>query len=188
MRIPILDDVAAAFSTIVLAIARRTTSSAVLGLTLVAVLTAGSLYASWKLLPKLEYLPEGNNNFVFGVILPPPGYNLATSEGIALKVEDAVRDLWASETGPEDSPEGKPKFDNFFFVATETRSFIGGSSVDPSRAAELIPVMRTPIFTEPGTFGFINQRSIFGRGIGGGRAVDLDILGDDLDPSIQMAR
>ncbi|RCL78517.1 MAG: AcrB/AcrD/AcrF family protein [SAR116 cluster bacterium] len=188
MRIPILDDVAAAFSTIVLAIARRTTSSAVLGLTLVAVLTAGSLYASWKLLPKLEYLPEGNNNFVFGVILPPPGYNLATSEGIALKVEDAVRDLWASETGPEDSPEGKPKFDNFFFVATETRSFIGGSSVDPSRAAELIPVMRTPIFTEPGTFGFINQRSIFGRGIGGGRAVDLDILGDDLEDILPVAQ
>lgn len=188
MRIPILDDVAAAFSTIVLAIARRTTSSAVLGLTLVAVLTAGSLYASWKLLPKLEYLPEGNNNFVFGVILPPPGYNLATSEGIALKVEDAVRDLWASETGPEDSPEGKPKFDNFFFVATESRSFIGGSSVDPSRAAELIPVMRTPIFTEPGTFGFINQRSIFGRGIGGGRAVDLDILGDDLEDILPVAQ
>ncbi len=188
MRIPILDDVAAAFSTIVLAIARRTTSSAVLGLTLVAVLTAGSLYASWKLLPKLEYLPEGNNNFVFGVILPPPGYNLATSEGIALKVEDAVRDLWASETGPEDSPEGKPKFDNFFFVATETRSFIGGSSVDPSRAAELIPVMRTPIFGEPGTFGFINQRSIFGRGIGGGRAVDLDILGDDLEDILPVAQ
>ncbi|HCJ62498.1 MAG TPA: AcrB/AcrD/AcrF family protein, partial [Alphaproteobacteria bacterium] len=66
--------------------------------------------------------------------------------------------------------------------------FIGGSSVDPSRAAELIPVMRTPIFTEPGTFGFINQRSIFGRGIGGGRAVDLDILGDDLEDILPVAQ
>ncbi len=188
IRIPILDHLAGAFASLVLAIARRTTSSAMLGLSLVALLTAGSLYASWQLLPKLEYLPEGNNNFVFGVILPPPGYNLETSEGIALKVEDAVRDLWASESGPEDSPEGKPKFDNFFFVATETRSFIGGSAVKPERAAELIPVMRTPIFSEPGTFGFINQRSIFGRGIGGGRAVDLDILGDDLEQILPVAQ
>ena len=26
--------------------------------------------------PKLNYLPEGNRNLVFGVIIPPPGINI----------------------------------------------------------------------------------------------------------------
>ncbi len=29
--------------------------------------------ATWLLLPKVEYLPEGNRNLVFGILLPPPG-------------------------------------------------------------------------------------------------------------------
>ena len=28
------------------------------------------------LMPKVEYLPEGNRNLVFGILLPPPGYNI----------------------------------------------------------------------------------------------------------------
>ena len=27
-------------------------------------------------MPKTEYLPVGNQNFVFGMMLPPPGYSL----------------------------------------------------------------------------------------------------------------
>lgn len=187
-RLPFIDDIASLFSKTVLGLARRTTGSMVLGLTLVAVMTMGAVFVSWKFLPKLEYLPEGNNNFVFGVILPPPGYNLNTSQSIASRVESQVEDLWASKTGPEDSPEGLPKFDNFFFVARQELSFIGGSSLKPERAGELIPIMRKPIFSEPGTFGFINQRSIFGRGIGGGRSIDVDVMGDDLNVILPVAQ
>ena len=43
------------------------------------------------------------------------------------------------------------------------------------------------MFREPGTFGFITQPSIFGRGIGGGRKIDLDIAGPDLDVVLQVA-
>ena len=39
------------------------------------------------MLPKLEYLPEGNRNLIFGIMLPPPGYNLATLTEIAERVE-----------------------------------------------------------------------------------------------------
>lgn len=37
---------------------------------------AASVAATWFLIPKVEYLPEGNRNLVFGILLPPPGYNL----------------------------------------------------------------------------------------------------------------
>ena len=41
---------------------------------LVMVLTAVAL--TWLLRPKVEYLPTGNRNLVFGMLMPPPGYNI----------------------------------------------------------------------------------------------------------------
>ena len=66
-------------------------------------------------------------------------------------------------------------------------SFLGATSIESDRVAELIPVMTAPMFTEPGTFGFMTQPSIFGRGIGGGRLINLDILGNSLEEILEVA-
>ena len=92
-----------------------------------------------------------------------------------------MRPLWTTESGPESAPDEPPKIRHFFFVATRSRTFLGAAAEQPTRAGELIPVLRKPVFREPGTFGFITQPSIFGRGIGGGRSVNLDISGPDLE-------
>jgi HAE1 family hydrophobic/amphiphilic exporter-1 len=44
------------------------------------------------------------------------------------------------------------------------------------------------VFQEPGTFGFINQPSIFGRGTGGGRKIELDIKGNSLEEILGVAQ
>jgi len=142
---------------------------------------------SWTMLPQLEYLPEGNRNLVFGRIMPPPGYNLETTTKTAQEVENAVRHLWASETGPESEPGQPPKMADFFFVASSRFTFVGARAVEPSRVSELIDVIRDPIFREPGTFGFITQPSLFGRGIGSGRSIDVDISGPDLEQVLAIA-
>jgi hydrophobic/amphiphilic exporter-1 (mainly G- bacteria), HAE1 family len=41
----------------------------------------------WILMPQTEYLPEGNREILFGILLPPPGYNLEELENIARIVE-----------------------------------------------------------------------------------------------------
>ena len=69
------------------------------------------------MLPKLEYLPEGNRNLIFGIMLPPPGYNLETLTEIAERVEVRVKNLWASETGPEAAEGQPPKIRNYFYVS-----------------------------------------------------------------------
>ena len=208
--------------------------------------------ATWRFLPKLEYLPEGNRNLVFGMILPPPGYNLETTTGIARDVENAIRPHWTSKHGaggagdagfarpakgdapaagrpgdarpasapPREASAGAgagagparpgssspgpgagsfgrrpgadrpppPGIENFFFVATPSRTFVGATSAEPERAGELIPVLSGPVFREPGTFGFVTQPSLFGRTIGGGKRVDLDIKGPELEPILEVAR
>jgi len=65
-------------------------------------LTALSIVASWKLAPPSSYLPTGNRNFVFGILLPPPGYSLQEFDHIGAVIEGQVRPYWQCELG---SPE-----------------------------------------------------------------------------------
>jgi HAE1 family hydrophobic/amphiphilic exporter-1 len=186
-RIPVIDDLARWCTNSAVAFTHAVVKSKTLAITVIVFLCGSTILFSTLFLPKLEYLPEGNRNLIFGLLLPPPGYNLATATSIAKEVEAAVRPLWASETGPESEPGQPPKIKNFFFVARSSTTFVAASSVDPSRVAELIPVLRKPVFKEPGTFGFITQPSLFGRTIGGARSVDVDISGPDLEQVLEIA-
>ena len=160
----------------------RTKAMGVVGAVIVG---AGAI--TWLMLPKLEYLPEGNRNLLFGRIMPPPGYNLETTAKTAEEIEAAVQHLWASRTGPESKPGEPPKMEDFFFVASPRFTFVGARAVEPERIDELIPIMQKPIFKEPGTFGFITKPSLFGRGIGSGRSIDIDISGPDLEVVLGVA-
>ena len=186
-RLPVIDGLAERFVRAVLGYTRLVVRSKFVALGSVAAIIGLAALATIVFLPKLDYLPEGNQNFVFGVVLPPPGYNLDTTTAIAHDVEAAVRPYWMSETGPEEAPDGTPKMENFFFVALPTMVFVGGSAVEPDRAGELVPVLRAPVFNEPGSYGFVQQTSLFDRGIGGGRTIDLDVSGPDLGVILSVA-
>ncbi|MBL4615424.1 MAG: efflux RND transporter permease subunit [Magnetovibrio sp.] len=182
-----VDVLAAKFTNFIVTFTRMVAHDRVKAFLVVMVLLIGGGAATWSMAPQKEYLPTGNRNLVFGFILPPPGYNLETTTKTAQEIEDAVRHLWVSETGPESLPGEPPKIQDFFFVARPTSTIVGARAVDSSRIAELIPVLREPVFKEPGTFGFIRQPSLFGRGIGGGRNIELNISGPDLEQVLAIA-
>jgi len=188
ITLPIVDGVAHGFSRALLSYTKVITKSRFASLLVVIGLVLGTGTASYLFLPKMEYLPEGNRNLIFGVMLPPPGYNLDTMNSIATKIEDSVRPLWASVTGPTADPGEPPKIGNFFFVAFPNMAFFGAGAVDRTRVAELIPVLTRTLYDEPGTFGFFNQPSLFSRDIGGARTVALDISGPDLEAVITVAQ
>ena len=188
ITLPIVDGVASGFSRALLSYTKVITKSRFASLLVVIGLVLGTGTASYLFLPKMEYLPEGNRNLIFGVMLPPPGYNLDTMNSIATKIEDSVRPLWASVTGPTADPGEPPKIGNFFFVAFPNMAFFGAGAVDRTRVAELIPVLTRTLYDEPGTFGFFNQPSLFSRDIGGARTVALDISGPDLEAVITVAQ
>lgn len=181
-----IDHLGRGFRNLVMAYVRMTVRVRTIGIIMVTLIAGGAAVASWAFLPRLEYLPEGNRNLVFGLIIPPPGYNLETTETIAQRIEDVAQPLW--EVAPETQTEdGMPAIDSFFFVATPGNSFVGAATVDSQRAGELIPILSRPIFAEPGTFGFMTQPSLFGRGVGGGRAIELNISGQDLNEILAVA-
>lgn len=141
---------------------------------------------TFTFLPKLDYLPDGNRNFVIGRIQFPPGYNLDSTYRIAEQIETAVKPLWASD-GKKKTENGLPEISSFFFIAQRNYAFIGASSKELNRAGELVPILRESIFQEPGTRGIVNQSSIFNRRIGGARVINVDIAGEDLEEILGVA-
>ena len=143
---------------------------------------------TYSFLPKLDYLPGDSRNLIFGFILPPPGYNLDTMAGIAEKVEDGVRHLWADDPEKTVDENGDPTVKRFFFAAFRANAIAGAAAMDGSKVRQLVPVMQRAALGEPGTFGFFRQRSIFGRGVGGSRSIDVDISGGDLEDIVGVAQ
>ncbi len=187
LPLPGLDHLARLFMGAMLLFTRGVIRSRSFAIFVVILVCGAASAATWHFLPKLDYLPTGNRNLLIGYILPPPGYNLQTTTAIAKRLEAGVRKHWASETGDKSKPGEPPKIRNFFYVAFRANTIVGASSVEPSRVAELIPVLRRPIFDEPGTYAFISQRSLFGR-LSSSRVIDLNIAGGDLEEVMSVAQ
>jgi len=187
-KLPGIDHFARGFHGTVMALTRLVVRSRAAALAAVVIVVGVGGAITTTFLPKIDYLPDGNRNLVFGFVLPPPGYNLDTMTDIAGLVEDATRPLWDYEESRTEDEEGRPTISRFFFAAFRANAIAGAAAVDPSRAGELVPIMRRSVFAEPGTFGFFRQTSLFGRGVGGTRSVDLDISGGDLEAIVGVAQ
>ena len=147
-----------------------------------------SIIGIFFLKPKLEYLPEGNKNLVFGILIPPPGYNLDTTSEIAKNIENQIKPYFILEEGGDSTAIDYPRISNFFYVSTSTRIFIGASTEDPNNVKKIIPLMEKLAFQESGTLGFINQPSIFGRTGGGSRQIDVNFSGNNLNDILDVTK
>ena len=165
------------------------TGSTLRRLAVVATLTTASLGLSYWLMPKTEYLPVGNNNFIFAILLPPPGLNLEEVASLHTVIDKEMGSLWEAPTDAldaKDLPGGGIR--NFFFVALRDRAFMGARSNDPLRVRDLIPVFQRAGSKIPGSILVATQSSIFQRGLGEGRNIDIEITGPELERLMELGR
>ena len=187
-RIPIIDDFAEWFVDNTLRLIRMIICSKPIAASVVVFLCGLAAAATFLFLPALDYLPDGNRNFVIARLKPPPGYNLETTTKLAQQIEGEIRSYWSKENDKKSKPGDPPKIDAYFFVAQRDMVLIGASSQDLTRASELVPILEKPVFKEPGMRGWVAQSSLFGRRIGGARVINLDFSGPDLDALLAIAR
>jgi len=155
----------------------------------VAGMTGGALLLTWALFPQTEYLPSGNQNLMFGIILPPPGYNIEQTSEIRHLYSRELRHLW--EADPEDPATAKMPgggIQDFFYVALPNQAFMGGSANDQLRVRELTPEFFKANVQIPGSFAFTTQFSIFQGAADEGRAIDVEITGPDLMELIRLGQ
>jgi HAE1 family hydrophobic/amphiphilic exporter-1 len=187
-KVFLFDQIGHGFRSGVVSMTRWVVSSRTSAISLVGALTAGTIALTWWLLPPLEYLPEGNRNLVISMIQPPAGYNLKTMMEMANRVEDDVLPRVAQDGTSIAPADEDPYLKYFFFVVWRQQVFLGGRGTDPARAKDLIPILEGPVSKEPSTFVYSWQPSIFGRGIGGSRSVDMDISGIHLEDIFEAAQ
>ncbi|MAI14069.1 MAG: acriflavin resistance protein [Rhodospirillaceae bacterium] len=187
-RINFIDHSASMFVRYVLNFTRAVTSNRVMAASAVISVLLVSGVITTLLLPKLDYLPDGNRNLIIGYVMPPSGYNLKTMTEIATKSEKATEPLWDIEEKDKKISVDQPSIQRFFFAAFRANAIIGAVATDPSRIDDLIPILERSLYSEPKTFAIMRKRSIFGRGIGGSRSIDLDVSGGNLEEIIAIAQ
>ncbi len=154
-------------------------------LAVVIFFTVATLGLSVVLAPKAEYLPDGNQNFVFGFILPPPGYSLEEVSKYNEIYERELSYLWTTPLEEAaDLPGGG--IEGVWFIASPGAVFMGAAARDETRAGELLPEFNRVNATLPGAFGRTTQWSLFSQGVSGGRSIDVDLSGPDLGRLIAL--
>ena len=161
----------------------RISGSTATRLLVIAVLISASLLAAWTLLPKTEYLPTGNRNLIFAILLPPPGYNLDELIQVGQQVENAIL---PGRSGPAaDGDSDGPEVERMFYVAFGRSAFMGVVAKDENRVRELVPMIQGPLFAVPGLIPIVRQSGLFQRG-GSSRAIDIEITGPDLERLVAL--
>jgi len=156
-------------------------------LTVIVVLTFTPIVLAYLLMPKAEYLPTGNTNLVFAILLPPPGYNHQEVANMREAMEPVLAPLWQHPAGSAEArkqPGGG--VNSFWYVGWGRQVFMGTASNDPERVRELIPVVQQAIGRIPGVFGIVSQASLFQRGAAQGRSIDIEITGPELEQLIAV--
>ncbi|UCD76849.1 MAG: efflux RND transporter permease subunit [Phycisphaerales bacterium] len=182
--------------------------SVLIRLGVVGVLTAGAIVGTLMLMPPSDYLPKGNRNFVFGMVIPPPGYNIDQMSEIGRRIEQTVRPFWEASDLADDraayagaveqlpemptfdmttmspgAPVVPPTIHDYFLVSFQGLMFHGGICDEPQRAVDMMPLwdQSTRADVLPGVLAFSFQIPLFQLGGITGSAVKLQLVGTDLD-------
>jgi len=147
----------------------------------VLLLTALSALSAWVLIPKMEYLPQGNRNLVISLLIPPPGLSYEEKRNIGRQFFDAARDLMGRDHN------GLPGIKNLFYVGADRVDIAGATSIHIQRAGELVPFFMQKINSIPGMFGVSMQAGIFQSRLGRGRTVEVDVVGNDMNRLVAAA-
>jgi multidrug efflux pump subunit AcrB len=165
---------------LLVSVARRVT------LIIGALLTACSIILFMT--PAAEYLPEGEEAKVFGLMFAPPGYNIDTMRQVYREVDAQFSPYFGAD--PEDYSSGKSDVPaiggNVSFVNTN-QVFYLVEAKDRAHANDLVDTVSEKIGEVPGLLAFANRGSIFSGNSGGTRSINVDISAPDLPTLFQAS-
>lgn len=145
--------------------------------------------AAWKMLPKTEYLPEGDQNVIIGMMIPPQGYNIQEMHRIGNELEEVYRPYWEAMPGsPEEAKLKGPAVRNFLFIGSRGRLFTVVKAKDPERAKDIIPLLKEELQKVPGMIAVTRQLSLLSSAFRGSRGIEINIMGPNLEKLTEMTQ
>lgn len=159
----------------------RATDTAKLRRAWIVGLFAGATILTWIMLPPADYLPKGNQGWVFAFILSPPGQSVGTAR------EEFV-DVVAERLAPYLEEDSEYPIDAYFAGMFGSFGFFGSSMVDRDDVSEFLPKLNFEILAGfPDTMAFADTWGIFQR-LTGGSGIDMNIQSRDMEAMLMAAR
>ncbi len=138
-------------------------------------LGAFSALIIFALFPKLDYLPQGNKNLIFNILITPPGFSYEERYEIGSYLMKKVEPYINKDVGDT------PGLNRAFYISSGSFTLFGGTSMHEERAKELIPMFAPIVNSIPSIFGISIQSGVFEDGVGEGNSVDIDISGEKIE-------
>lgn len=129
--------------------------------------------------PKMEYLPTGNRNLIINILIPPPGLSYEERMDIGRYIYDRL-DPFIDQEHVGDLPG----IASTFYVGAPQIMLFGVISTQEQEARKLIDPLMGIIHSIPGMYGVSLQAGIFEDRIGGGRSIDVDLTGAEIEKLI----
>ena len=137
-----------------------------------AVFSGGIIFL---LFPKVDYLPQGNKNLVFNILIVPPGFSYKERYEMGAYLMKKIEPHINKDVGD------LPGVNRAFFVSFGDFNLFGGTSIHEDRGKDLIPLFRPIVNSLPSVFGISIQSGVFEDGVGEGNSVNIDISGEKIE-------
>ncbi|WP_072681212.1 efflux RND transporter permease subunit [Arcobacter sp. LA11] len=141
-------------------------------ITLLASISVGIIV---QLEPKRDYLPQGNKNLIFNILITPPGLSYQERYDMGAYLMKEVEPYVNKDVGDI------PGLNRVFFVSFGDFNLFGGTSMHEDRAKETIPMFRPIVNSLPSVIGIPLQSGVFEDGIGEGNTVNVDISSEKME-------
>ena len=138
--------------------------------------TVAAILIVMVLLPPAEYLPQGNQNYILNLLIPPPGASVEKRKQIGDFIYRETADYFK-----EDGKDGVPMLKYLWYMATDKLNVFGAISTHDTLGKQMIPLFQRITQSIPDMFGVCFQVGIFNHRIGCSRAVDVSISGEEMD-------
>ena len=160
----------------------RLTRTQAMCLSWVAAILGGSILAIVLLMPKANLLPQAPSDSLGAFFNMPPGGNMAmVQEEIAGTVVERLKPYMEHEKQPYIRGYNMSAFGAFnaLFIYPQ----------DPDRIEEMIGIVRDEVLVDlPDTRAFVQRSSLLNFGFDGGRSINVDLQGSDINVLSEIAQ
>lgn len=138
-----------------------------------------SVWLFFDLVPKISYLPHGDQNFAISYLSVPPGLSYEERKEVAQRIYEANRDYLQINGYEQKSEQEPPVIKDLFFIGNDSFMMIGAIAKDSAKIGSLVKKLQNDISNIPSVRGSVFQQGIFDGG-NGGLSIDVYLNGNDL--------
>jgi len=159
---------------------RLTNTPAICGTWIVAIL-GGSALVMLLLVPKANLLPQAPSDSLNAFFAMPPG-------GTVDMVRNEIAAPIVERLKPYMDHEKQPYIRGYNLSAFGTFNALFIYPQDPARIEEMISIVRDEVLVDlPDTQAFVQRSSLLNFGFDGGRAINVDLAGNDINVLSEVA-